>query len=165
MSDAFDNTPEDGGQAEGQPSGADQGDAKPADYAVGYGRPPAHTRFRKGISGNPRGRKRGARNFETLLAEQCDAKISVKEGGKTRVRTKLETVAAQLVNKSAGADLKAISILLAALDRTQARQERAARDPDKDNGSDLGESDQQVFERLLQRMSQKDGIDDQADAA
>ena len=28
-------------------------------YAVGYGRPPSHSRFRKGVSGNPRGRPRG----------------------------------------------------------------------------------------------------------
>jgi Family of unknown function (DUF5681) len=28
-------------------------------YTVGYGRPPEHTRFRKGRSGNPRGRRRG----------------------------------------------------------------------------------------------------------
>ena len=28
-----------------------------ADYEVGYGRPPVHSRFRKGQSGNPRGRR------------------------------------------------------------------------------------------------------------
>ena len=28
-------------------------------YTVGYGRPPEHSRFRKGQSGNPRGRPRG----------------------------------------------------------------------------------------------------------
>jgi hypothetical protein len=26
------------------------------DYAVGHGKPPVHTRFKKGQSGNPRGR-------------------------------------------------------------------------------------------------------------
>jgi Family of unknown function (DUF5681) len=28
-------------------------------YQVGYGKPPVHSRFRKGQSGNPRGRPRG----------------------------------------------------------------------------------------------------------
>lgn len=29
--------------------------APPPSYEVGYGKPPAHSRFRKGQSGNPRG--------------------------------------------------------------------------------------------------------------
>lgn len=32
----------------------------PADYEVGYGKPPRHTRFEKGRSGNPAGRPKGA---------------------------------------------------------------------------------------------------------
>ena len=40
----------------------DKSEALPVPYKVGYGRPPAEHRFRKGHSGNPRGRPRGARN-------------------------------------------------------------------------------------------------------
>ena len=32
------------------------------DYEVGYAKPPEHTRFVKGQSGNPRGRAPGAKN-------------------------------------------------------------------------------------------------------
>ena len=31
-------------------------------YRVGYGKPPKRTRFKKGHSGNPKGRKKGSRN-------------------------------------------------------------------------------------------------------
>ncbi len=34
----------------------------PRDYEIGYGKPPKHTRFKKGQCGNPKGRPKGARN-------------------------------------------------------------------------------------------------------
>ena len=37
-----------------------------ANYTVGYGRPPRKTRFKKGQSGNPRGRRKGIEIFERL---------------------------------------------------------------------------------------------------
>jgi hypothetical protein len=40
-----------------------------SDYPVGYGRPPRQTRFRKGQSGNPVGRPRGAQNLATLIGK------------------------------------------------------------------------------------------------
>jgi len=36
-----------------------------ADYEIGYRKPPAHTRFKAGQSGNPAGRPRGARKQQT----------------------------------------------------------------------------------------------------
>jgi hypothetical protein len=57
----------------------------PGDYAVGYGKPPLHTRFRKGVSGNPGGRpsKAPLERIKTLaLREACRA-VPVKDGGDT----------------------------------------------------------------------------------
>ena len=48
---------------------------KKGDYEVGYGKPPRHTRFKRGRSGNPRGRHPGSRNLSTVLSE------ALNEGG------------------------------------------------------------------------------------
>ncbi|HEY8129410.1 MAG TPA: DUF5681 domain-containing protein [Hyphomicrobium sp.] len=39
-------------------------------YDIGYGKPPVKTRFRKGQSGNPKGRGKGSRNFATIFSSR-----------------------------------------------------------------------------------------------
>ena len=40
------------------------------DYEVGYGKPPKSTRFRKGQSGNPAGRRKGSFNLGTIVRRE-----------------------------------------------------------------------------------------------
>ncbi|MGH7085915.1 MAG: DUF5681 domain-containing protein, partial [Acetobacteraceae bacterium] len=77
---------------------------------VGYGRPPRHTRFPKGRSGNQAGRPRRPQDLASLIAEALDRRVAVT--GKRRKITRREAIIAELVNKSASADLKAIAMLL-----------------------------------------------------
>jgi len=83
----------------------------PRDYQVGYGKPPRHTRFKRGQSGNPRGRPRESKNLPTLLAEALNQRVIVAENEGRRKVTKREAIITQLVNRSAKADLRAIKIL------------------------------------------------------
>src|SRR6202023_2230754 len=82
------------------------------DYPVGYGKPPEHTRFKKGHTGNPQGRPRRAKNLATLLGAALDGKVTVTENGRRRTITKREAMIPQLANRSAQADLKAKAIVL-----------------------------------------------------
>ena len=51
-------------------------------YEVGYKKPPKRSRFKPGVSGNPRGRPRNAKGLKQLLHEALDNKpITVNEGG------------------------------------------------------------------------------------
>jgi hypothetical protein len=79
------------------------------DYKVGPGRPPLHTRFRKGQSGNPGGRRK--KNLPALLAEALNEPVFVTIDGERRQITKREAVVHQLVNKSTTADLRATKML------------------------------------------------------
>src|SRR5271155_3582418 len=80
------------------------------EYAANYRKPPVHTRFKKGQSGNPRGRP--AKNLPALLAAALNEKVTFTENGKRRQVTKREAVIAQLVNKSASAELRATKMLI-----------------------------------------------------
>ena len=54
----------------------------------GYGRPPERTRFKKGQSGNPKGRPKGSRNLKSLYREERDTKVHVTENGRRKLVTK-----------------------------------------------------------------------------
>lgn len=64
-------------------------DAGAPSYEVGYGKPPTHSRFRPGQSGNPRGRPKGSRNrlpalneerLKTVVLEEAYRLIGVRDG-------------------------------------------------------------------------------------
>ena len=87
------------------------------DYAVGYGKPPLHTRFRKGRSGNPRGRPRAPKTIAALLGAALDQKIPAGGDGRRRRITKREAIVANLVDRSMRADFRATRLLLDMLRR------------------------------------------------
>ena len=68
-----------------------------SDYQVGPGRPPLHTRFKKGQSGNPGGRS--AKSLPALLANALNETIVVTIDGRRRKITKREAIVAQMVDK------------------------------------------------------------------
>src|SRR5438105_15886877 len=68
----------------------------PRDYLVGYGKPPLHTRFQKGRSGNPNGRPRGRKNMSTLLSDALNGSVVVVENGRRKKITKREAIVTQL---------------------------------------------------------------------
>jgi hypothetical protein len=77
-------------------------------YGVGYGKPPKNTQFKKGQSGNPKGRPKGTFNLATVLGKALRERVVVNENGQRRTITKLEAAAKQLVNKAASGDLTAL---------------------------------------------------------
>ena len=49
-------------------------------YKIGYGKPPLGRPFKKGQSGNPKGRPRGTRNLKSDLRELLQEKVVMREG-------------------------------------------------------------------------------------
>jgi Family of unknown function (DUF5681) len=68
-------------QGGGQPSSMA---VQSGSYEVGYRRPPMHTRFKPGQSGNPRGRPRGRGNMKSIVKRVMNERVAVRQGETTR---------------------------------------------------------------------------------
>jgi hypothetical protein len=117
-------------------------------YDVGFRKPPLHTRFKKGRSGNPKGRPVGQKNMNSLITRALNRSVTVTENGRRKKVTKREAIVMQLVNKSASADLTAIRMLFGLL----------SDNPTENQGSvapevNLGETDRLIMERFRQRLT------------
>ena len=70
------------------------------EYPVGYGRPPRETRWKKGTSGNPGGRKRGPspQMLTDMMRDTLQKKITINGDGKEERITMLEAAVRRQVN-------------------------------------------------------------------
>jgi hypothetical protein len=108
---------------------------------VGYCNPPEATRFKKGQSGNPKGRPKGALNVDTVLTKAVRQPVVIIESGQRKTVTKLEVMIAQLVNKGTSGELRAVRQVVELLRELEAQQAARAF-PEKKK---IGEFDKKVI--------------------
>lgn len=75
-----------------------EGDA--AHYEVGYKRPPKHTQFAKGRSGNPKGRPKGAKAFNTIVRETLTTKIKIRTAKGLKNTSSVQALMMQLLENA-----------------------------------------------------------------
>lgn len=76
---------------------ADNDQVDGANYLVGYRRPPVHTRFKPGQSGNPSGRVKGSKNLKSLFHQILNEQIALIDGSQSKKVTKAEAIMRRLV--------------------------------------------------------------------
>ena len=123
---------------------------KRRDYEVGYGKPPHHTRFKTGRSGNPRGRPCGSKNLKTLVSEALNEPVIITENGRRRKITKREAIVRQVVDCSATPDLRAVRIVFELLRDIEGQSEPASPET-----SAFTAADEEVIEQLKARLLRK----------
>jgi Family of unknown function (DUF5681) len=114
-------------------------------YEVGYGKPPVSGRFKKGQSGNSRGRERGSKNAATLLAEGINQPFRIKEGGRTKQVTRLEAAIDQMAEQAARGDPRATKFIFDMLHKFGDKMPGA-------KAAGFEQADHQVIEHLLARL-------------
>lgn len=110
----------------------------------GYKNPPQHTKFKKGQSGNPKGRPKGAKGFKTLFAKALKSPITIQEGGKKKRVRRSEALVKGIVNDALlGRDRPRDTVLRYA---DSLDQEQQALPPEE-----LAVEDQAILERYVRR--------------
>ena len=116
------------------------------DYTVGRGKPPLHSRFRKGQSGNPKGRPKGKRDFNKEIEEVLSANVTVMENGRSRKVSSRMATLMRLREKALKGDARAMDHYLElatqhAMAREAMRAERV-----------LSATDDAILERFAQSL-------------
>jgi len=114
---------------------------------AGRGNPPKHTQFKKGVSGNKKGRPKGSKNLSTLLMAAARDEVTATIDGKQRRISKIQATAMQLATKAAGGDKAAMASFLDWVDEIETRAAAA-----KPAEFPFSEADLQVLHAIHERM-------------
>lgn len=111
------------------------------------GQPPRRTQFRKGVSGNPKGRPKGSKNLSTLLIKAARDHVTANIGGKQRSISKLQATTMQLATKAAAGDPKAMGQFLDWMDEIETRAAKG-----KPADYPISEADLEVLRTIFDRL-------------
>lgn len=79
---------------------------------VGYGSPPEHSRFKPGVSGNPKGRPKRKRSPLRALDEALARRVTIRISGEAKRMSAFDAACFQLAGKAAAGDKKAFEMII-----------------------------------------------------
>ena len=110
--------------------------SEPRSFAVGYGRPPVHSRFKPGKSGNPKGRAKQSRNMRTIVQQVLNEDMQIREGGRLRRMSAMEALVRTTLTRSFKGDPKALVSLIVIMKQSGYGPDRDEPAADLLSGSD-----------------------------
>jgi hypothetical protein len=113
--------------------------------AVGYKRPPSSTQFKKGQSGNPKGRPQGSDALSLMIRKSAKERVTVQENGTRKSLSKGEAAVKQLFNKAMSGDQRAIKLVLDLLNSQESEAQPSA------PKYTMSEADREVLTQMIYR--------------
>lgn len=113
------------------------------DEGTGYGRPPKKHQFKKGKSGNPKGRPKGAKGLKTDLKEELASRITIKIAGKEYTGTKQRLMLKAITVRAAAGDTRAADKVFGLILNVLGAEDEDARN------QRLSKRDQELLDQFL----------------
>jgi Family of unknown function (DUF5681) len=123
---------------------------------VGYAKPPKHTRFTKGRSGNPKGRPTGSKNLATMMIEELTQPVAIVENGKRTKIPKIRAAVRQALKRAMVGDFKALQQIVIMLRSHDALKRVATTKPIPYHPKDYTSLELQELAKLYQRSLTED---------
>ena len=114
---------------------------------TGYANPPKETQFKKGQSGNPKGRPKGDKNYLALANRELSQKVSIMENGRRKTLSKKEVFVKTTINKGIAGDKKFTNIAYTMMQDAERYNERKKHDEKKQS-----KINQKIIENFRKRV-------------
>lgn len=114
-------------------------------YKVGFCKPPVHTRFKPGQSGNPKGRPKGTMDTHRLIDAILSQRIAATIDGVPIRISKRQAMLIRLANNATSGDINSLRLLMPHLFQIDAKKEARARA----KAENMSRSDREILDEYL----------------
>ena len=117
------------------------------DYEIGRGRPPRHSQWEKGTSGNPGGKKKGAINLKASLENALSHPVTLSVDGQSKVVPACDALAMRYVDSGLNGKTRDIDAIFDRIERMIGR--------DQERETETSEEDLAILQRALAKFKER----------
>jgi hypothetical protein len=136
----------------------------PGQYDVGYGRPPVHSRFSPGQSGNPAGRRKGQPTPNEIFIKEAARLVKIKRGDTVETITKFEAIVRRMLQLGMEGDIAAARLVFIGLARNAPDPSGGPAENETANLALSVTPDDETVRRMLARFAHLQRKEEEADS-
>lgn len=126
------------------------------DYDVGYGKPPKHSQFKPGQSGNKKGRPNGSRNIKTDFKEISRKRVRMEDNKNSKTITTQQAALLKLTEGALKGDIRKLDKFIQLCQTYNNEQENTEQ-------KKLAKNDKDILKAYLEKHLNKDQVNKETD--